>query len=81
MSIAFTALWRHVTRDARLLNRHLDPARARKESALFSIGLFGYILGVALAFWSAPLSLLVYGLVAVFYVFPWLPEAPATSPE
>lgn len=76
MSVAFTALWRHVTRDARLLGGHLDPRRARKESALFSIGLLGYIAGVALAFVSAPLSLLVYGLVAVFYVFPWLPEAP-----
>jgi len=23
---------------------------------------------------SAELSLLIYGLVAVFYIFPWLPE-------
>ena len=44
---------------------------------LFSAGLIGYVAGVLLAFVSAPLSLLVYGLVAVFYVFPWLPEAPS----
>ena len=81
MSVAFTALWRHVTRDARLLGRHLDPRRARQEGALFSIGLFGYVAGVALAFVSAPLSLLVYGVVALFYVFPWLPEAPAATGE
>jgi uncharacterized membrane protein len=76
MSIAFTALWRHVTADAKLLGRHLDPHRARQESALFSVGLLAYIGGVGLAFVSAQLSLLVYGLVALFYVFPWLPEVP-----
>jgi uncharacterized membrane protein len=80
MSLSFTALWRHVTGDARLLGRHLDPHRARRESALFSIGLVAYVLGVGLAFVSAPLSLLVYGLVALFYVFPWLPQAPLAEP-
>ncbi len=74
MSIAFTVLWRHVTKDARLLGEHLEPRRARQESALFSVGLLAYAVGVGLAFISAPMSLLVYGLVALFYVFPWLPE-------
>jgi uncharacterized membrane protein len=77
MSLAFTALWRHVTGSEKLLGRHLSPARARQESALFSVGLAGYVLGVGVAFVSAPISLLIYGLVALFYVFPWLPEAPA----
>jgi uncharacterized membrane protein len=80
MSLAFTALWRHVTSNARLLGRHVDPGRARQESVLFSAGLLGYAAGAGLAFVSAPLSLLVYGLVALFYVFPWLPEAPE-APE
>jgi len=30
MSLAFAFLWRHVTRDARLLGRHLDSRRARQ---------------------------------------------------
>jgi uncharacterized membrane protein len=30
-------------------------------------------------FISAPRSLLVYGLVALFYVFPWLPVAPTSE--
>jgi uncharacterized membrane protein len=80
MSVAFTLLWRHVTRDARLLGRHLDPRRARQESALFSVGLIGYILGAAVSFVSAGLALLVYGLIAVFYIFPWLPEATPVTP-
>jgi uncharacterized membrane protein len=82
MSVAFTALWRHVTKDSRLLGGHLDPKRARRESALFSVGLLAYIAGVGLAFVSAQLSLLVYGLVALFYIFPWLPQAqPEPAPE
>jgi len=79
MSISFTLLWRHVSRDSRLLGQHLDPVRARSESVLFSAGLIGYVLGVVVAFVSAPLSLLIYGLVGVFYVFPWLPEVPAAD--
>jgi len=73
-SIAFTGVWRHITRDARLLGRGLDPVRARRESVLFSAGLAAYVAGVVVAFVSAELSLLIYGLVAVFYIFPWLPE-------
>jgi len=80
MSIAFTLLWRHVIRDARLLGRHLDPRRARQESALFSVGLIGYLLGAALSFLSASLALAVYALIAVFYIFPWLPEADLVAP-
>ena len=63
MSLAFTALWRHITRDARLLDRRLDPRRARQESLLFSAGLVGYVAGIALSFISATIALLVYALV------------------
>jgi uncharacterized membrane protein len=73
MSIAFTLLWRHVTSDRRLIGPHLDPHRARQESMLFSAGLGAYVAGIGLSFVSAPLALLLYALIAVFYVFPWLP--------
>jgi uncharacterized membrane protein len=73
MSIAFTALWLHVTRDNRLIGGNLDPHRARQESLLFSAGLAAYVAGIGLSFVSAQLALLVYALVAVFYIFPWLP--------
>jgi uncharacterized membrane protein len=74
MSFAFTGVWRHVTRDARLLGRGVDAVRARRESVLFSAGLAAYVAGVGVAFVSAELSLLIYLGVALFYVFPWLPE-------
>jgi uncharacterized membrane protein len=80
MSIAFSALWFHVTGNPRLINRQLDPRRARRESLLFSAGLLAYVAGVGLSFVSAQLALAVYALVAIFYVFPWLPEAVADTP-
>jgi uncharacterized membrane protein len=81
MSIAFTALWQHVTRDGRLIGRHLDPRRARQESVLFSAGLLAYVAGIGLSFVSAQLALLLYALLAVFYVFPWLPQPNAAPLE
>ena len=75
MSLAFSGVWWHVTRDKRLLTTKLDPARARREGALFSAGLVLYLLGVGVAFVAPTVSLLLYAGVAVFYVFPWLPEA------
>jgi uncharacterized membrane protein len=81
MSISFTALWMHVTGDARLIGGHLDPHRARQESMLFSAGLAAYVAGIGLSFISAQLALLVYALLAIFYVFPWLPQtAPSPRP-
>jgi TMEM175 potassium channel family protein len=75
MSVAFSALWFHVTGNPRLINRQLDPRRARRESVLFSAGLLAYVAGIGLSFVSAQVALAVYALVAIFYVFPWLPEA------
>ncbi|MBV9170903.1 MAG: DUF1211 domain-containing protein [Chloroflexi bacterium] len=80
MSVAFTLLWRHVTRDRKLLGTHLDPARAGHDSLLFSAGLLAYLLGVGVSFVSAELALALYGLVALYYVFPWLPGT-STSPQ
>jgi uncharacterized membrane protein len=76
MSLSFNGLWLHVTRDGRLIGRHLDPQRARHESILFSAGLLAYVAGIGLSFISAQLALLLYALIAIFYVFPWLPPSP-----
>jgi uncharacterized membrane protein len=74
MSIAFTTLWLHVTSDRNLISRHLDPQRARRDGVLFSAGLAAYVVGIGLSFVSAQLALLLYALIAVYYVFPWLPR-------
>ncbi len=73
MSIAFTLLWRHVNRSHRETSD--DRSRTRREGQLFSIGLITYTLAIVLSFVSATLGLAIYAGTAVFYLFPWLPEA------
>jgi uncharacterized membrane protein len=79
MSLAFSALWLHVTGDRRLIAGDLDPRRARREGVLFQAGLLAYVVAIGVSFVSAQLALLVYALTAVFYVFPWLPEPAAEA--
>ncbi len=74
MSIAFTLLWRHVNQHHREVL--LDRGRARREGQLFSFGLITYSLAIVLSFVSAPLGLAIYAGTAIFYLFPWLPDAP-----
>ncbi len=75
MSVSFQLLWRYVSRDGGPLVSHLEPRQARASTLLFSVGLFAYVLGIAVAWVSAPLSLLLYAAMAVYYMFPWLPAA------
>jgi len=80
MSVAFQLLWRYVSRDGGpLLAARLEPRQARASTLLFSVGLVAYVLGIAVAWVSAPLSLLLYAAVAVYYMFPWLPGAHRAS--
>jgi TMEM175 potassium channel family protein len=70
MGLAFTLLWRRVSR---------DRPGARRESLLFSTGLAVYAAAIGVSFLSAPLAMLLYLLMAVFYLFPWLPRPAADS--
>jgi TMEM175 potassium channel family protein len=66
LGLAFNLLWWQVTRDRR---------QARREGVLFASGLVFYLIGIGVSFMSASLGMLVYLLMAIFYVFPWLPRS------
>src|SRR6266542_5236211 len=70
MGIAFTLLWQQANRQ-----RHQSP----REGLLFSVGLVVYLVAIGVSFISAQLAMLMYLLMAVFYVFPWLPRAGTES--
>jgi uncharacterized membrane protein len=74
-ALGWGAIWTYVTRDARLLVEHVPVPSARATVPRFVAGLAFYLLGVAAAGVSAQLSLLMYALVAVYYVLPTLPRA------
>jgi uncharacterized membrane protein len=82
MSIAFTLLfWRAVRRAPRQAS--FTPQQARQATIRFGIGNLGYIAGIGIAFVSAPASLAISGLVALYYIFEHTParEQPPSGAE
>lgn len=73
MSVAYSALWLAVTRDARLLHDDLEPATSRAALRRFGIGGVFYLGTVGLAFISPIATLAVHGAMAVYYCFDHLP--------
>ncbi len=80
MSIAFTLLFWRAIRCA-----HPQVAftarQARQATIRFGIGNLGYIAGIGIAFVSAPASLAISGLVAVYYIFEQTPAREQPWPD
>ena len=78
ISIAFTSMWLYLTSHQATLARggRLElPPHARLR---FTGGLWGYVAGVlAAAFWTAAAGLVIYALLAVYYIFENLPTPSA----
>jgi uncharacterized membrane protein len=72
MSIAFTLLFWQAIRRGHLLVA-FTPQQGRQAAVRFGIGNLGYIAGIGVAFVSAPASLAISGLVAVYYIFEHTP--------
>jgi uncharacterized membrane protein len=68
-AIAFSAIWTYAVRGGRLLAAPLDRAVERRALVRFGVGTLVYAATVALAFVSAPLTLAVQFLVALYYCF------------
>ena len=80
MSIAFTLLfWRAIRRARQQVA--FTPQQARQATIRFGIGNLGYIAGIGVAFVSAPASLAISGLVAVYYIFEHTPAPERTGPD
>jgi uncharacterized membrane protein len=72
MSISFSLLFWRAIRHGHL-QVALTPELARRATIRFGIGNLGYIAGIGIAFVSAPASLALSGLVAVYYIFEQTP--------
>ena len=68
-ALVFQAMWWHLTRTGHLFDDRVDVEAARATRARFALGSIGYPAAVGLAFVSAPLTLAVHGLLAVYYAF------------
>ncbi|NUS09851.1 MAG: DUF1211 domain-containing protein [Streptomyces sp.] len=72
-ALVFQALWWHLTGKGHLFDDRVDVEAARATRARFALGSVAYPITVALAFVSAPLTLAVHGLLAVYYAFNQVP--------
>jgi uncharacterized membrane protein len=79
MGLSFGAIWLYAVGHHELALEGLPPALARSAVPRFTIGNLVYVVGIGMAFFVPLLSLLLYGLVAIYYVFPTLPRAAARS--
>jgi uncharacterized membrane protein len=80
MGLPFSGIWLYAVVSHDLAGPGLDRDTARAALPRFALGNIGYAIGIGLAFISPLASLLLYGLVAVYYVFPTLPHATHPRP-
>ena len=81
ISIGFAALWLYVISHAAQLGGQAEPEALRRSVPGFTGGLLAYVAGTLLAAFGLPVAALVlYGLLAVYYLFEHLPS-PAAQPE
>lgn len=77
-AVAFSAIWWHVLR-RNLVDHDLDRAGQRRAVLRFSVGTVIYAATIALSFVSAPVTLLVQFLLALYYGFEQLRTQPASG--
>jgi uncharacterized membrane protein len=75
MGLAFGAVWLYAVSRHDLALEGISPVQARSAIPRFTIGNLVYLVGIGLSFVNPLVSLLLYGLVAVYYVLPTLPGA------
>jgi uncharacterized membrane protein len=80
VSIGFAALWIYVVTHAERLGGQAQPEALRRSIPGFTGGPLVYVAGTLVAAFGAPLAaLVIYGLLAVYYLFEHLPS-PSTVP-
>jgi uncharacterized membrane protein len=80
-SVAFGALFAWVTRDDRLLGRRPPLEVIRAARRRFMLGLVVYAAALALSWVSAPLALVLCGLMALYYAFDQASVPAASEPD
>jgi uncharacterized membrane protein len=69
MGLAYSTLWLAITRDARLLHEHVDPATSRAALRRFGLGNIFYLATIGLSFVNAIATLAVHAALAIYYCF------------
>ena len=79
MSAGFTAIWVYVVTHAPSLGAAVPQGTLRRSIPGFTLGGAAYVAATLIALWSPVAALIVFGLLAVYYLFEHLP-GPAGEP-
>jgi hypothetical protein len=80
MSLGFTGLWVYVATHAPALGAALPPEALRASIPGFTLGGAAYVAGTLIALASPVAALIIFGALAVYYLFDHLPS-PAAEAE
>ena len=73
MGVTFGAIWAYAVLSDNLLHARVDRTRARRSLWIFAAGTPLYVLAIGASLLSATLALVIYALLALFYLFDVLP--------
>ena len=80
MSAGFAGIWVYVVTHARKLGASLPPETLRRSLPGFTLGGAVYVAGTLVAAYGFPLvALVIFGALAVYYLFEHLPSPDATA--
>jgi uncharacterized membrane protein len=69
VGLAFALLFRVVSRDPTLMTVPMDPVTRRNTSLRFGVGNIVYAALIGLSFFNAVLTLVLHGVIALYYCF------------
>ncbi len=81
MGIAFGAIWAYAVLSDDLLHARVDRTRARRSLWIFAAVTPLYLLAIGASLLSATLALVIYALLALFYLFDVLPPLKQADKE
>ena len=81
MGVTFGAIWAYAVLSDDLLHARVDRTRARRSLWIFAAGTPLYVLAIGASLLSATLALVIYALLALFYLFDVLPPLKQADKE
>jgi uncharacterized membrane protein len=79
IAIGFTSLWIYVATHPAALGAPLPREALRQSIPGFTGGLIAYVIATLIALFSALAALIIFGLLAVYYLFEHLPSPAETT--
>ncbi len=81
ISIGFASVWLYVVTHGEEVGAKVPPDTLRQSVPGFTGGLLAYAAGTVIAVWSATAALVIFGLLAVYYLFEHLPAPTGEADE